>query len=420
MTEPTRAAQPIQRWLLPRYLAAAVAARIADEGARVSLVLLALDETGSAALGGAMIAALLVPHVVAAPLVGAMVDRARRPRWILASAVLIFAASLFLVAQLLGRVPLWVVFALLLLGGSCGPAITGGLTSQLPGLVGADKAPRAFGLDSLFYNVASMAGPALAAITAAAATPAAAQSLLAGSAALGALGVAALPVASHHQLCQEARPSLLSGAKEILRQRTLRLITLSSTLGQVGPGALPVAAAVLATSLDRPASSGLLLTAVAAGSFLGSLLWTWHPIAPHRSPLVTTVSMIGIGVPIAAAAATPSIGATAAIFGLSGIFIGPFGAALFTARTHYAAEAVRTQVFTIGAGLKVTASALGAALIGPLTNLPIWALLLLVASTPLLAGVLGTFLLIWRPTRTKATTQHVSELLPDQAGEFKR
>ena len=113
--------------------------------------------------------------------------------------------------------------------------------------------------------------------------------------------------------------------------------------------------------------------------------------------------MIGIGAPIAAAAATPSIGATAVLFVLSGIFIGPFGSAPFTARTQHAAESVRTQVFTIGAGLKVTATALGAALIGSFTDLPVWALLLLVASSPLLAGVVGT-LLILRPTTTENTT----------------
>ncbi len=55
------------------------------------------------------------------------------------------------------------------------------------------------------------------------------------------------------------------------------------------------------------------------------------------------VSMIGDGAPIAAAATTtPSFGAAAALFGLSGLFIGPFGSALFTARTQYAAEPVRT------------------------------------------------------------------------------
>jgi MFS family permease len=403
MTPAAASEHSVRPWLLPRYLRAALAARIADEGARVSLVLLALRGTGSAAVGGAMIAALLVPHVVAAPLVGVVVDWARHPGWVLGSAVLMFAGSLFSVALLLGHASLWLVFVLLLLGGCCGPAITGGLTSQLPGLVGEEAAPRAFGFDSLFYNVASMAGPALAGITAAAISPVAAQSLLAASAAFGAAGIATLPIVAHPQPAQATRPSLLSGARQILRHPTLRVVTLSSTLGQLGPGALAVVAAVLATSLNRPASSGLLLSAVAAGSFIGSLLWTWHPIAPHRSPLVMTVSMIGIGAPIALAAAARSIQVTAVLFALSGIFIGPFGAALFTARTQYAAEAVRTQVFTIGAGLKVTASAIGAALIGLVTGLPIWAQLLLVASSPLFAGVLGTLLLTLGPATNEAT-----------------
>ena len=84
---------------------------------------------------------------------------------------------------------------------------------------------------------------------------------------------------------------------------------------------------------------------------------------------------------------------TAVLFGRSWIFIGPFGSALFLSRTPYAARAVRTQVFTIGAGLKVTASALGAALIGFAAGLPVAAQLLLVASSPLFAGILGTVLL---------------------------
>ena len=68
--------------------------RVADEGARVALVLLALQRTGSAAVGGALVAALLVPHVVAAPAVGWLTDRARRPHALIAAAALGFAASL--------------------------------------------------------------------------------------------------------------------------------------------------------------------------------------------------------------------------------------------------------------------------------------------------------------------------------------
>lgn len=382
-----------RRGVLPLYLASATAARLADEGARVSLVLLALAELNSAAVGGLLLAVLLVPHVVAAPVVGVVVDRSRHPRWVLAALVLVFAASLFSVVFVLGRGPLWLVIAILLIGGSCGPAITGALTSTLPGLVGAARTPRAFGLDSMFYNVAGMAGPAVAGVMAAVVNPAAAQTLLAGSATLGAIGVAGLPIVAHKRT-DAVRPGLLSGAREILREPTLRVLTLTSALGQVGPGALPVVAALLAVSLKSPASSGLLLAVLAGGAFVGSLLWTWRPIAPHRAAVVATASMIGIGLPLAVSAATPSIAVTAALFGLSGFFIGPFGSALFTARAQHADEAVRTQVFTIGAGLKVTASALGAAMIALVTDLPVWTLLLLVAGAPLLAGLLGTILLV--------------------------
>lgn len=287
---------------------------------------------------------------------------------------------------------------LLLLGGCGGPAITGGLTSQLPGLVGADRTPRAFGLDSLFYNIAGMAGPAVAGIMAATAGPAVAQTLLAACGVAGAVGVATLPMAPRPRPTSRSQVGLLSGAREILRRRTLRVVTLTSMLGQVGPGALPVVAALLASSRHSPASSGLLLTAAAAGAFVGSLLWTWRPLAPQKSPLVSAVAMIGVGEPLAAAAVAQTIGVTAVLFGLSGIFVGPFASALFTVRTEYAAEAVRTQVFTIGAGLKVTAAAAGAALVGLVTDLPVGTQLLLVASSPFLAGVLGVVFLVARPS----------------------
>jgi len=122
---------------------------------------------------------------------------------------------------------------------------------------------------------------------------------------------------------------------------------------------------------------------------------------------MTAISMIGTGTPIAIAAIAPSLEATAVLFGLSGVFIGPFGSALFLSRTEYADPAVRTQVFTIGAGLKVTASALGAALIGFAAGLPVATQLLLVASSPLLAGVLGAVLLTFgtRPDKAAQRTR---------------
>jgi MFS family permease len=382
--------------LLPHYLIAAVAARTADEGARLSLVLLAVERTGSVAIGGILVAALLVPHVVAAPLVGLLADRSRQPRLILAASIAVFAGSLFAVGALLGSAPWWLCAVVLLLGGSCGPAITGGLTSQLPGLLGVERVPRAFGLDSTFYNVASMAGPALVGLIDAGLGATDAQFTLAGFAMVGAIGVATLPIARRH-LDESSRSSLLGGVAEILRRRPLRIVTLVSTIGQLGVGALSVVGVLLAAKFNQPATAGMLLSAIAAGSLLGSLAWTWRPAAPRRAPLVATLSMIGVGAPLVITAYAPSLAATAVLFCLSGVFVGPFAAALFTTRAHYAAENVRTQVFTIGAGLKVTASAFGAALIGSATNLPLPIQLILVGATPVIAGTLGAILLARRP-----------------------
>src|SRR5215217_7075113 len=97
-----RVTSPLMGVTIKRYAAGAVLIRLADEGARVALVLLALQRTHSAAVGGALVAALLVPHVVAAPVAGLLTDRAGSPRRVLAAAALVFAAALAAVSAALG------------------------------------------------------------------------------------------------------------------------------------------------------------------------------------------------------------------------------------------------------------------------------------------------------------------------------
>jgi len=379
---------------LAHYLAAALLARTADEGARVALVILALDRTGSAAVGGMLVATLLIPHIVAAPLVGALIDRSRRPAAVLAGAVAGFAGGLAAPVALLGHLPLWFTYLVLAVTGCCGPAITGGLTSRLATLAGPGQEARAFGLDSLFYNVASMAGPAAVGLVAATGGPSTATLTLALAAVLGALAVATLRLpATDGTAEQTRRAGLFDGAREIARNPALRTLTLTTGLGQLGPGGLAVVATTLAAAAHEPARAGLLLSVIAGGAFVGSLLWTWRPLPAARAPGVSAWAMVGVGVPIALAATVHSWALITALFALSGLFTGPFAAALFLARSQLAAEAIRTQVFTVGAGLKVAAAALGAGLLGLASHLPASAQLLLVAASPIVAGTVGGVLL---------------------------
>src|SRR4029434_5890868 len=94
----------------------------------------------------------------------------------------------------------------------------------------------------------SMAGPRAPALTAAAITATAAQYVLAASAAVGALGVASLPLPRRTHPSNATRLGLLSGVREIVQQPTLRTLTLTSSLGQIGPGGLAVVAALIVSS----------------------------------------------------------------------------------------------------------------------------------------------------------------------------
>ena len=379
---------------LAHYLAAALLARTADEGARVALVLLALDRADSAAVGGTLVATLLIPHVVAAPLVGALVDRSRRPAAVLAGAITVFAGALAAPVALLGHAPLWQTYLVLVLAGCCGPAVTGGLTSRLGELAGPGHEARAFALDSLFYNVAGMAGPAAVGLVAAAAGPSTAILALAITAGLGALGVASLHLPTSDTVAARTRTAgLFHGTRAVARDPALRVLTLATSFGQLGLGGLAVVATTLAAAAHEPTRAGLLLGVIAAGAFVGSLLWAWRPMPASRAPVVTVWAMVAVGAPLALAAAVHSLPLTAALFALSGLFTGPFAAALFLARNQLATETTRTQVFTIGAGLKVAASAIGAGLLGLASHLPVSAQLLLVAAFPIVAGTAGGVLL---------------------------
>jgi MFS family permease len=378
-----------------RYTLGAILVRLADEGARLALVLLAVDRTGSAGIGGALVAALLVPQVVAAPAIGLMTDRSRAPGWVIGTASLGFAVALIAAAEGLGQLPLYLVVVVLVAGGCCGPALTGGLTSQLPELVQDHELPRTFGIDSLTYNACGIVGPALVAAISGFASPAIATMTMGGCAAAGGVVLFGLRPSARPRSSTGAgeRPRVSGALNLMVRDRVLGTVTAATTVGHAGLGALPVIVVVLAEREHERTASGWLLTAFAAGALLGSLAWIWRPASPSRGPAIVMGALVLSAAPVAAAAFSPTLTLTAALFALSGFFIGPQTGALFTTREDRAPDGLRAQVFTFGAGLKITAAAVGLATAGAIAHLPSATLLLLCAACPILAGALGAFAL---------------------------
>jgi predicted MFS family arabinose efflux permease len=356
---------------LTRYLVVAVLARTADEGARVALVLLALDRTDSAAFGGQLLAALLVPHVLAAPAAGALADRTRHRRAVHAAGLALFGAALAGCALMAGRVAAPAVLAVVFAGGCVAPLLTGGLSSLLRDLVPPSGRARAYGLDAASYNVAGICGPAVAAVLAGTAGPTAATLTLAASVAAGALVLGTLPLTASGA----ARPQLSRGSANVLwRDRTLLAVTVASTAGAAGLGALPVVVALL-----DPELAGWFIAALAAGELVGTLAYAHRPFRTSTPEQVVLVGELATALPLAALALTSNVPVRMVLFAVAGLCAGPAFSALLSTRDQRAPAEAHTRVFTVAAGMKITAAAFGAAVAGAAAGLGAGPLLLAVA-----------------------------------------
>ncbi len=392
---PQRSAPSAPRSGLPLYLATAFLARVADEGTSVAVALLALQRAGGASQGAFVLTAWMAPHVVAAPLVGALVTRARRPRLCYLGALSGFAAAVAALSLLVGRAPAPVTLAVALAGGACGPVVSGGLSSLIAELLpaGAHR-DRAYALDAAVHSAASVAGPAAVGALAATASPGAATMFLGGAAAVAAVLAAGLPYGRARRGAAAASPGplradLAAGLRAVRHTRELRAITAGTCLAFVGIGGLTTTAVLLAGHRGHPEAGGALMTAFAVGALLGSLaVARWRPPLPDQR--LVTLALCGTGLALAAAALVTSTTAGAALFVLAGLFDGPLLTATFRIRAAYAPPGTRAQVFTLGAGLKITAAACGAALVGAAAALPPPLLLLAVATVQLGAALLYT------------------------------
>ncbi|MER7614342.1 hypothetical protein ABT361_21635, partial [Nonomuraea wenchangensis] len=118
--------------MLWRYLAGAATARTADEMSGPALLIAGLAVTGSPVVASWLLAGLTVSAAAGGPLLGVLLDRARRPGRLLAGCVVAYAGGLLVIVSGLGRLPEAALVAVAVAAGVVGPALTGGWTAQLP------------------------------------------------------------------------------------------------------------------------------------------------------------------------------------------------------------------------------------------------------------------------------------------------
>ncbi|MGK4597068.1 MFS transporter [Amycolatopsis sp. w19] len=381
------------RYRLAVYLTGATVARTGDELSGPALLLLGLSVDGSAATGSALLAGLTISAAAGGPLLGALLDRSPRPGRLLAWALLAYAGGLGAVLALV-ELPAAIVVAVA--AGLLNPALAGGWTAQLPQVRGGTPLERASTLDAMTFTAASLAGPGLAGLVAAYAGAPAAVALAITLVAAAFPAAWSLP-ATEAKPTRPIRRQLADGFAVLFRNRALLRATATSTVSFVGIGIAVVCYPLLgAQRLGNPGFGALLLTVLAAASLVANAVLARKPPPPDRTVFASTL-LLGASFLLAAAGHGMMLLLAAAV--LAGFAEGPQLSALFAIRHREAPAAVRAQVFTTAASVKITGLAVGAAVAGPLSALSVTAALGAAAGFQLLAA--ATYVLVGTSGRTR-------------------
>lgn len=349
-----------------RQLAASVPIRTASGGVQIAIPILAVEVLDDVGLGALLVALALLPSIVAAPLVGAVLDGARRPRVpMLASAAV--TAGIFALAGGLGIFPTWFIATLLVISGLLSPFGFGGLSSFV-GQTGTDT-HRAYALDALSYNISGVAGPAIVAVLAPTVGPRVAMFVMAGIALCSVIGYPLMPMmARRTEGGSGLLRSMKAGVVAIMTRRPLVANAWSGAVVEFARGMMPIAAIGIALAATGQASmSAIIVAAFAVGALVGALIETLRNSRkrPERTMLIG-FALTGLATIVAAL----DIGFvwTTLFVALSGVFTSAAVAAMLRLRRRDSPPAVVGQVFTLGAAMRSAASAVGTAVAGALAG----------------------------------------------------
>jgi MFS family permease len=354
-----------KRYTLTHYLLGALPARLGDEMSGQAILLMDLAATGSAALGSSLLAGLTFSAAIGGPLLGAILDRSSHPGRVLGSALGLYAGGLAVIALLLGHVPTLVVVAIAFAVGFFMPSISGGWSSRLKTFMATEHMTRASAIDATTFNIAGLAGPALAGLLAA--------WFGAGwaIATLVALLVAAIPMAwslPKHNLQAKHATSFVqdaaTGFKVIIANKVLFRITLTSVISYLGVGMLWVIYPLVGKEfLGNAGYGGLLASILSVSALLATIAYAKWPTR-HSPDAIAFVTTLILAVAMLVLAFAGNVFVALVAMAVAGLADGPQLAAIFAVRHREAPERSRSQVFTTGASLKITAAAVGAAMAG--------------------------------------------------------
>lgn len=378
-----------RRYTLTHYLFGALPARLGDEMSSQAILLMGLVLTGSIALGSTVLAALTFSAAIGGPLLGAVLDRSLHPGRVLAYALGLYATGISCIALSLAHTSVWISIAIALAAGFLMPAISGGWSSRLKSFVADEQMTRASAIDATTFNIAGLAGPAVAGLIAAIFG---AHWAVVG---LVVLLVTALPMAWSLPRKTIQRSSVyattfvqdvIAGFKIIVRNKRLFRITLMSVISYMGIGMLWVIYPLVGRELfGNPGYGGALASVVSVGALVATIAYAKWP-TKHSPDVIAFMTTIILSLAMLILAFSGNIAVALIAMLVIGLADGPQLAAIFAVRHREAPEWSRGQVFTTGASLKITAAAAGAALAGQLAGVSLMLTILAACSLQLAAA----------------------------------
>ena len=250
--------------------------------------------------------AMLGPVLLFALLGGAMADRYDRRTLLLLSDMLLGVSSLLLALNaFLARPSLVAIYFLVAIAGGAGAVQRTALRSSIPRLVDAPELVSANATEAVYYNLASIAGPALAGLLLATAGIPVVYVVDAASFGFSALMVLTmLPIPPLGELAAISLSSIADGFRFVGRNRVVlasQLLDLNAMILGLPTALFP---AIGLTRFGGAAAVGLLYSAAAAGA-LGAALLSGPIGRVRRQGWGLLLAVVVWGAAIAAFGATP-------------------------------------------------------------------------------------------------------------------
>jgi len=384
---------------------AATLARTTSGGAVVGIVLLVTTHGGTESLAGLLAATITAPHLMG-PFVARTLDRAQDPRNVLAAACVIHGGLLAAAVLAYPVASPWLVAALLTGSGLAGPLVMGGLSSRLPDIAAPDRRSQrsAQGWDVASYGISGTLGPALVALLAASTDASVALLVLAATAISATAFVRLLPPTL-------PRSSTAAALKPIT---TLRLMLGTGPLRRtlyltmcvaLAVAALPVAAVGLAADLGTGAAAAGVLTAIyGAGGLVASITLMVRPLRADADRS-TTMLATAVATALALTLLSYSFWIAVVMYAVAGACNSYFFAATLAARSEYAPDTARAQIFVWVGALKIAAGAAGTVLAGVLIAPHVLIPIIVAAVIAYLAAAAASLERTPRPLRGSDTQQ---------------